>query len=294
MRNRSPKLKEKALYYSRDNEPIPKPFVKLIEKQKEKQDQKWNRYQDGKFSTPQNLYSSPTKRPIFAFSNNFTVPKRLFFPTTPSHTQNLTPNKIEDQNFEDSHQSAKLNQQQENNSRNQSQINLFDNQILNEEKNEFQTPAQFDASPDIQIIKQEEQLNPQEVKASNNISNQFITLEYQQPIIEDHSKSEALPSIQSINQEINQYSLSIQTKITELSYLKNVHTQQFIKLLYQIYEILKQIEDSTDKQKITLKTKILQDLIAFFATVLPELECKIIQEIVSTSITLTNKKLLAL
>lgn len=38
MRNRSPKLKEKALYYSKDNEPIPKPFVKLIERQKEKQD----------------------------------------------------------------------------------------------------------------------------------------------------------------------------------------------------------------------------------------------------------------
>ncbi|CAD8089164.1 unnamed protein product [Paramecium primaurelia] len=288
MRNRSPKLKEKALYYSRDNEPIPKPFVKLIEKQKEKQDQKWNRYQDAKFSTPQNLYSSPTKRPIFTSPNNFTVPKKLFFPTTPSHTQNLTPNKIEFQNFEDSHQSVKLSQQNEIKSPDQSQIKL-----VNQENVEIQI-AQINNQDDQVDIhqQQEENINPQEVQASLNYSNQIIT--QQQLIIEENKLQEPLNQITIINEEINKYSQGIQIKITEVSCLKNVHTQQFIKLLYQIHEILGQIENSKDKQKITLKSKILQDLIAFFATVLPELECKIIQELVQTSISLANKKLLAL
>ncbi|CAD8187757.1 unnamed protein product [Paramecium pentaurelia] len=287
MRNRSPKLKEKALYYSRDNEPIPKPFVKLIEKQKEKQDQKWNRYQDAKFSTPQNLYSSPTKRPIFTSPNNFTVPKKLFFPTTPSHTQNLTPNKIEFQNFDYSHQSVKLSQQNEIKSPDQSQIKL-----VNQENVEIQIAQINNQDDQVDIHQQQEYINPQEVQASLNYSNQIIT--QQQLIIEENKLQEPLNQITIINEEINKYSQGIQIKITEVSCLKNVHTQQFIKLLYQIHEILGQIENSKDKQKITLKSKILQDLIAFFATVLPELECKIIQELVQTSISLANKKLLAL
>ncbi|CAK92005.1 unnamed protein product (macronuclear) [Paramecium tetraurelia] len=293
MRNRSPKLKEKALYYSRDNEPIPKAFVKLIEKQKEKQDQKWNRYQDAKFSTPQNLYSSPTKRPIFTSPNNFTVPKRLFFPTTPSHTQNLTPNKIEFQNFEDSNQSAKLSNKNEIKSPDQYQVQPLN---VNQENVEIQIAQNNnqDDQADFQEIKQEEDVNPEEVQASYNNSNQIIIQEQQQQIIEEQKLQEPLNQITIVNEEINKYSQSIQAKIAEVSCLKNVHTQQFIKLLYQIQEILGQIGELKDKQKITLKAKILQDLIAFFATVLPELECKIIQELVQTSISLANKKLLAL
>lgn len=57
-KTKSQKLRENALYYSNKNEELPYPFIKLIEKQNQRLEKKWNKYENPNFSTPQCKYSS--------------------------------------------------------------------------------------------------------------------------------------------------------------------------------------------------------------------------------------------